>query len=653
MSSYPECDKALEKAHESGDPWNYCTEVHCDETVNYGHQFCNCTGQFEHIKVGGVCPNGVGSLIPIAQPGCYCCCSCFAYDTPISTGKDTYKVVQDFEVNDPVWVATDASLKNWVQKPVKFSSGTGAHGTNRLILLHYGFQKRGVKLDENSFESRYTGKSKSKTYFEILSTAPNNYIDQEGYVNLELVRNANVAAFTHLLNCTEYVAQQIYDLLSSDSNYLLVTGIQPFLLKDGSLKQAHKLVPGKDELLREDGTAVPIVSLQVGQFEKGVHHIATSNKPAKSVAEHLILANGIVAGDYSLQLSLASGIGVKDDHADAPIFGSKEYEALHDHLSHTPFSAFAKEGAVIQNVKNFIAGNVNKVTAIPSHAYSFITNEQATELMETGPIYPASENVSEPYVKYLFKLFSAFYPGISFFYDANNMFPNVYAFQEYDTKVVIVTAGWTSVKGVNFQLIALSLADIVNQLLGIGTDEKGTDPVAQADYNTFPVFLTLYFFAPDAVKNYNLALPQLEKVFGYIKENRKPKHGASLDCRLDSFKASINGTPLPHCAGGPPDPALEVKGAKAQKLLGGEDSVISIAFNLDLDVESAQAPGNYMLEPSAAISSARMDPDNPNIIHLQAKLNPETDYTVIVNNVLSVDKQPLIIGKNSAEFKTA
>ena len=131
MSKYPHCDAALEKAHESGDPWNYCTQVHCDETINYGHQFCNCTGQFEHLKVNGVCPNGVGSLIPIAQPGCYCCCSCFAYDTPISTSQDTFKVVQDFEINDPVLVATDASLKKWVQKPVTFSSGTGPHGSSK------------------------------------------------------------------------------------------------------------------------------------------------------------------------------------------------------------------------------------------------------------------------------------------------------------------------------------------------------------------------------------------------------------------------------------------------------------------------------------------------------------------------------------------
>ena len=84
---------------------------------------------------------------------------------------------------------------------------------------------------------------------------------------------------------------------------------------------------------------------------------------------------------------------------------------------------------------------------------------------------------------------------------------------------MVVTAGWTSVESVNFQLIALTIADVINQMMEVNSD-KGINPVAQADYNVFPVFLTLYFFAPDAVKNYNLGLTQLEKVFGYIKKNR-------------------------------------------------------------------------------------------------------------------------------------
>ena len=113
-------------------------------------------------------------------------------------------------------------------------------------------------------------------------------------------------------------------------------------------------MPGIDELVRADGVAVHIVSLQVGKFEKGVHHIATSNKPATSVDDHLILANGIVAGDYSLQLSLASGCGdIKDKHADAPIFGTKEYGDKHSHLSHTPFVPFQVQTLLFKKRRTF------------------------------------------------------------------------------------------------------------------------------------------------------------------------------------------------------------------------------------------------------------------------------------------------------------
>ena len=49
--------------------------------------------------------------------------------------------------------------------------------------------------------------------------------------------------------------------------------------------------------------------------------------------------------------------------------------------------------------------------------------------------------------------------------------------------------------------------------------------------------------------------------------------------------------PIPHCAGGPPDPALTVTGAKAKRPIGGPDSIISVKFNLNLDEASASSPG--------------------------------------------------------------
>jgi len=653
MSAFPQCDASLAAAQASGDPWGYCAVVHCDDYVSYEHQFCYCQGQFNrppYITPGGACINGAGSLIPIASPGCYCCCSCFAYDTPIAVTETTVRPVQDFAINDPVLVAEDASLQNWIQKPVLFSSGTGAHGKNKLIKIHFGDQTTGITLTPTSFVSGFVTEEQSASYYQILSTKPNDFIDQNGLVNLQMVKSSNVDAIAELLGTTVVVAQMIFDLLSADSNYLLATGIQPFLMKDKTLKQAHKLVPGVDVLVRDDGSTTPIISLEVGMFERGVHHIATSNEPAKSMDGHLMLANGIVVGDYSAQLSLASSTGALEDvHESAPTFGTKEYNDLHTHLAvATPFSAHA--GAPARHkVDSFKAHNPDKSVFIPKGAFSFITKLQAEELLHHGPIFPASKSVAEPDVRYLFRLFGAFYPDITFFYDQNNMMPNVYAFNEYDRKFVVVTVGWTLVEGVYFQGIAMAIANVVNALNQTSVP-AGVSPTGQADYDIYPDFLSLFYRPADAVKNYNLGLDQIKKVFGYIEKHKKQHGKLSLSCRIQTLEASIGGLPLPHCAGGPPDPALEVVEASAEISSTSEFPVVTVRFNLPVDPATATAVGNYLIDPSATAFSATIDDSDPNTVHLVAEILPDTEYLIVATGVLSVDKQPVILGKNSGKF---
>ncbi len=77
---------------------------------------------------------------------------------------------------------------------------------------------------------------------------------------------------------------------------------QPFLLDGGSLRRAGELVPGVDRLVEEDGTPVPVLAVTAAPAGE-VHHLATTREPATSVDGHLLLVNGLVAGDYALQLA--------------------------------------------------------------------------------------------------------------------------------------------------------------------------------------------------------------------------------------------------------------------------------------------------------------------------------------------------------------
>ena len=653
MSAFPECDANLAQSQASGDPWGYCTQMHCDDNANYNHQFCFCQGQFNKPRYKdpqGNCLYTGGSLIPIAVPGCYCCCSCFAFDTPIAVTATTTRAVQEFEIDDPVLVAEKPDLKSWVQKPVLFSSGTGPNGKNRLIRIRFGNRTEGIKVTQKSFVSQFVTTKQSADYFKLLSSPPNDVIGKDGLVNLQAVRNISAAGISTLLGCPLTVAQAIMDLLKADSDYLLVNGDQPFLMKDRTLKLAKYLRPGVDQLLTADGSTTPIRSMEVGMFAKGIHHIATSRAPAKSMDGHLLLANGIVVGDYAIQRGISGGqaAGIEDVHQEQPVFGTREYAKANAHLVTTPFAAYATAPGPEQAGGNFESGHPDKSSFIPPHALSFITRAQAEELLNTAPIYPASKNAAEPDVRYLFQLFGAFFPDITFYYDQHAVLPNVYGFEQYGRSFVVVTLGWTLLEGLYFQGIAMAIAHAVNALTQ-KTPSDGTSPVAVADFNIYPVFLSLFYRAPDAVKHYNLGLRQVKTVFGYIKDN-PTGDDIDLDCRIRTLGNSINALPLPNCAGGPPDPALELVSVTAAQGPKGKSPVVSISFNLDVDETTATAAGNYLFDPDVVVYSATIDSGDKKKVNLSAEIETDTPYNMVATGVLSADQQPLVPGKNGGKF---
>lgn len=103
-------------------------------------KFCHCQPPF---PVQNPCPYGANSPSPVYQGGkvCYCCCSCFAWETPIavptSVSKSGFKTIQTFEVNDTVYAA--GSGLNWEEKTVEYSSGVSPnkdHGKTALTIYY-------------------------------------------------------------------------------------------------------------------------------------------------------------------------------------------------------------------------------------------------------------------------------------------------------------------------------------------------------------------------------------------------------------------------------------------------------------------------------------------------------------------------------------
>jgi LPS O-antigen subunit length determinant protein (WzzB/FepE family) len=86
---------------------------------------------------------------------------------------------------------------------------------------------------------------------------------------------------------------------------LVVGNKQLLLMSDEKLKEAKRIASG-DKLMQSDGTAALVISATAGKFSKLTTYLATSVAPASEPAGHLLVLNGIVAGDYALSLGIDS-----------------------------------------------------------------------------------------------------------------------------------------------------------------------------------------------------------------------------------------------------------------------------------------------------------------------------------------------------------
>lgn len=568
-----------------------CPEQHCNSKIfkNYSENFCNCTNSMtQKYIVDGKCTLDATTDVPILSENCYCCCGCFANETLVAEDSMHYKAIEDFRIGDLVYAADDASLASWSQKIVRFSAGTGNFAAqSTLIKVNYGNEGK--------------------------------------------------------------------------ENYLLVNRPQLFLMPDKKLKAAAKLVPGRDQLVLYDGSTVPVNSLEVGQYKKGLHHIATSSEPAKNMDGHLILAKGVVCGDYALQQAMTYTESVKallvEGHEALPEFGTKEYIQTHSHLVANTFRSALSEAEAVKLPKEvFEPHGLKGAVSTPEHVHYFISKAQAWDIEQKGHAAPPASAAGRDMIHYLFTIFKGFYPDVVFYVDNENESPNAYSFIEYGTPIVIVNGGLLRHVAIKFEALALVIAHELGHLNGgAPLNEAGYSCEGQADYVAVYGILPQVFYGLRAIPIIKAGVEQIKEFFDDIlPDNRKGKAGSKcmdvgIDCRLSVMEAAFTMLPLPECAGGPPDPALEVEGATATK--EASEISVTVSFNIPVDPETAEALGNYAFNPKVKAYSAEVDPSDPTSVVIKADIEEGIQYELLVKEVLSIEQQPLVTGKNEATFE--
>lgn len=82
---------------------------------------------------------------------------------------------------------------------------------------------------------------------------------------------------------------------------IICSSSQPFLLINGKFTTARSLRPGVDKLVDKDGKPVEIKMIKSMQFRNGVHAIAVNDNQTENSDGHLLLAQGVIIGDYFFQ----------------------------------------------------------------------------------------------------------------------------------------------------------------------------------------------------------------------------------------------------------------------------------------------------------------------------------------------------------------
>jgi hypothetical protein len=254
---------------------------------------------------------------------------------------------------------------------------------------------------------------------------------------------------------------------------------------------------------------------------------------------------------------------------------------------------------------------------------------------------------------YLFKLFGAFYPTVQFVYDEQNPTPNAYFFEENGVTPLVVTGGLAGCQPVKLEGMALIIATMVGAIAGGPPfNDQGWSCLGVASYATSAGILPNVWIGMQSVPIFKAGLEQVTELFNLIKPDHRGGSntcmGVSTDCRITAMNAGFDMLPLPACASGAPDPALEVTGADGHVDL--PHGTVTVSFNLNVDPLTASEPANYGFDPLADSFAAQVSKTDPTTVLVSVDLQEKTDYVLTVTGVLSEDKQPLVPGKNTAKF---
>jgi hypothetical protein len=349
---------------------------------------------------------------------------------------------------------------------------------------------------------------------------------------------------------------------------LIVTPDHLFLLPGGKLKRAERLSP-TDKLVGANGNPVDIERVSVGTYVGGFHHIATSTEdPQNDLTNHLLITNGIVSADYTLQLFYRDADPhdtsnfLEESNKTAPIVGTEEYYAT------APFRAAERSPSLGQSFealrissfvdtsagyRHFVPMEHTKVN-IPPNADSFISKEEADRIAARASFRSLVDPDSRSWAEYLTRHHRAFYPDVVYHVNWESNEVNAYAWVDGGVRHVSLEGGLIRNEDLEVEGLALILAhELSHHYGGDPSHDGGLSCEGQSDYYGVKNVMRRAWFGEDYFIKATRGTTQMAAFFNTAEPGSNTGGGGCTHppgaCRIFTYNAAINLSPRPSCAG--------------------------------------------------------------------------------------------------------
>jgi hypothetical protein len=360
-------------------------------------------------------------------------------------------------------------------------------------------------------------------------------------------------------------------LVTYEDTALAVTSDHLFLLYGGNLITADRLTV-KDQLVAPDGNPVKIKSVHIGDYTAGFHHIATSKtlEDPVELTGHLLNTNGVVSGDYALQLLYRHDdmrTSFVASHDTLPVVGSPEYVSIHgDDCLQAPSEPTApirialnnavspKEERLTRREGTFVP-SIATIVPIPPDACSFISDAEAKQ-KAMDPKRAFNDPLSREWSEYLVEHHRNFYPNVSYHIDWADNTVNAFAWVDAGTGIrhVALKGGLIRHSALELEGIALVLAhELAHHFGGSPTFPEGLSCEGQSDYFGVRNVMRRVWFGDQYINTTDKAIAQMANFFGVPNSPNVPggtsncSHPAGA-CRIATYHRAVNLGGKPNCA---------------------------------------------------------------------------------------------------------